>query len=789
MQKPEIPADEVHRLAALHGLCILDTPVEERFDRITRVAKQLFNVPIALVSLVDSGRQWFKSHQGLDATETPRDVSFCAHAILSDRTFVITDTRLDPRFVDNPLVTGPPHVCFYAGHPLRSADGSRVGTLCILDQQPREFTAVQQALMADLAAWVERELNQKTLSDALQQVDSSKSELQTVLDTIADGIIATSGTGRIQTVNPAMERLFGYRPNELIGNDIKMLLPDSFAAEVDAYVAGVPEGGGVQAVGTAREVTGRRNDASVFPMELTISQARVGETRMITAVVRDISERKAAERMKNEFLSTVSHELRTPLTSIMGSLELVSNGVGGQLPPQADALIEIAQKNAVRLVRLINDILDIDKLESGLMHLEIRVHDLKTLIATAIDANRDYARQFGVNLVLQGAPPDVLVEVDGDRLLQVFANLLSNAAKFSPAGSDVTVAAERIDGRIRVAVADRGPGISPEFAARIFQRFSQADSSDTRQKGGSGLGLNITKVLVERMGGVITFASEPGAGTAFFVEFPIAAPATTPIGLATSSAAPDASRVLICEADRDVARLIQAMLNEQGYESAIAYDAAEAKRMLDDRPYAAITVDAGLPAQSGLDLIRELRAHAETSNVPVVVISAHAEVARNVLGGPINVVDWIDKPINERRLLAGVRSAVSIDHKRPRILHVEDDADIVEILNRLLAADFDVEGVATLAGARRALQQNRYSLVILDMMLPDGHGAELFPVIQRLNDPPPVMIFSVLGRSDELPDIIAESLVKSQTSTSKLLQTIQRLGRGGSPAAVSDGAD
>ncbi len=233
-----------------------------------------------------------------------------------------------------------------------------------------------------------------------------------------------------------------------------------------------------------------------------------------------LDEQRRMERLKNEFISIVSHELRTPLTSIHGALGLINTGLGGELQPRARQLVDVAYRNSQRLVRLVDDILDLQKIESGAMAFQLHPLEVRPLLEQSIEANQSYAGRLGVALALAGAPAGVRVYGDADRLMQVMTNLLSNAAKFSPPGESVRVAAQRLDGAIRVSVTDRGPGIPEEFKERIFQKFAQADSSTTRDKGGTGLGLSITKAIVERLGGTIDFETDPATGTTFRFDLP-----------------------------------------------------------------------------------------------------------------------------------------------------------------------------------------------------------------------------------------------------------------------------
>jgi len=246
-----------------------------------------------------------------------------------------------------------------------------------------------------------------------------------------------------------------------------------------------------------------------------------GLERRLSAVLQDFEsaqdellEQKRMEKLKNDFISVISHEVRTPLTSIHGALNLLKSGLGGELNVQGVRLLDAAYRNSQRLVRLVNDLLDLQRIESGTMTFNLRPVDLRSLLEQSIEAGQPHAGQLETQLVLQRAPAGVRVRVDSDRMMQVMTNLLSNAAKFSPRGETVVVEAVRLDSRVRVQVTDSGPGVPAEFRARIFQKFAQAAPSSDR--GGSGLGLSITKAIVEHMSGHVGFESEPGRTTFYF---------------------------------------------------------------------------------------------------------------------------------------------------------------------------------------------------------------------------------------------------------------------------------
>jgi signal transduction histidine kinase len=244
------------------------------------------------------------------------------------------------------------------------------------------------------------------------------------------------------------------------------------------------------------------------------------ETRGLLRALRYAGERKRLERLKDEFVSTVSHELRTPLTSIMGSLGLLTNTAAGALSGPAERLLEIAHRNSQRLVRLVNDILDIEKLDSGHVVFDMRRVDVRSVAQESIDAIGELAQGLGVRFRIDSAPVVHEVRADADRLAQVVTNLLSNAVKFSPPNGEVVVTIESRADCVRILVRDHGPGIAPEFKSRVFERFSQADATNARRRGGTGLGLSIVKEIVDRLAGRVGFGDAAGGGTVFHVELP-----------------------------------------------------------------------------------------------------------------------------------------------------------------------------------------------------------------------------------------------------------------------------
>ncbi|HYC05210.1 MAG TPA: GAF domain-containing sensor histidine kinase [Azospirillaceae bacterium] len=417
-----IPSNDGDRLRALNRYDILDSEPEEAFDRITRLASSLLDAPIALVSLVDAARQWFKSRVGLDAVETPREFAFCHHAIQAEGLFVVSDATRDQRFAANPLVTGAPDIRFYAGAPLVTGDGHRLGTLCVIDREPRSLSARDAAILSDLAALVMDEM-----------------EL----------------------------RLAGYRARHELAE---------------------------------RE----RQRAEMARLAEESRQAREAAEQALAA--------------KLLFHATLTHELRTPLTAVIGFSELMENGIHGPLGNERyrDYAATIGG-SARHLLELINDMLDVSRIEAGRFEVETRRVSPRTLAEQALRMARGLAYEKGIDIRLQeGNWPDVVA--DPRAVKHILLNLLSNAVKFSPAKHGVMISAEALEDRLVLRVADEGRGIPAADLERLGRPYEQAAGTT----GGTGLGLALCRHLAEEQGGRLVIASTPGRGTTVSFDLPLA---------------------------------------------------------------------------------------------------------------------------------------------------------------------------------------------------------------------------------------------------------------------------
>ena len=600
--------------------------------------------------------------------------------------------------------------------------------------------------------------------DRALQAAATAERARNAFESAGDAMITLNPSGSIESVNAAAEQMFGYSADDLDRRDVSLLL--DLAEDGDGvFMERLGASRRALASGMVRELTGRRRDGKRFPADVALGVMNLPTGPHVVAVVRDISERRRVEEMKEEFVSTVSHELRTPLTSIAGSLGLLAGGAAGPLPEKAARLVGIAHANSQRLVRLINDILDIEKIESGKLTLDLSVVDLGDIAARSVEAMRGLADELGVQVTLTPAEP-APVRGDPDRLMQVVANLLSNACKFSPTGGVVTVS---VDPRARIArlsVQDQGSGIPEAFRSRIFSKFAQADGSGTRAKGGTGLGLAIAREITERHGGRLWFESPPGQGATFHLELPLAS--------GDAAVQQDGPRLLICEDDALAGEMLRQMLEHDGFAADLVGTGDQTLRAARTGWYAAVLVDLHLPDMDGVALIRALREDEATMHLPVVVVSGNVADGQE-RGGSLEVVDWLAKPFDQARLRSAVTAILQRRSDRPLVLHLDDDRDTLEVTASALGEIADVITADNLSSARAILRDRRPDLVILDLGLPDGSGLELLPDLEAAHGSAPVVVYSAQELDAHVADRVDAVLVKSRTSLTGLTRLVRDL--------------
>ena len=467
-----------------------------------------------------------------------------------------------------------------------------------------------------------RDITERKKSQQLQ------AQLAAIVEGSGDAIVGIDIDGVIVSWNPAAELLYGYRSIEALGRPIGIVIPSDKLSQMNEQFAGVLNG---DAVGHFETVLHSKFGA-LLDVDLTMSPIRnaQGVVVGISTIARDISLRKEADRRISEFYSTVSHELRTPLASIRASLGLLEGGVAGVIGGDALQLVEIARAESDRLIRLINDILDLRKIESGKLELKLKLVRLSDMLRTLLDSMRPMADEHQVKITLEKDESVDYMVMDRDRVIQVLANLLSNGIKFSPRGETITLAVADASPAqskaIRFTVADKGPGIKEDDMHKLFGKFQQLDSSDTRAKGGTGLGLAICKAIVEQHGGIVGVDSVPGIGSSFWFELPI-------VELPTAVPLPEAKQhsprtrrdgpvqVVIIEDDKSTLDLLERQLEPLGLNCFAASDGISALQLVREKHPDLIILDIGVPAPDGFEIVKTLRTEF-AARTPLIVYTS-----------------------------------------------------------------------------------------------------------------------------------------------------------------------
>lgn len=609
-------------------------------------------------------------------------------------------------------------------------------------------------LMLNLLATIGSQLCQFALRKKSEnELRKSEAYQSAILQAVPNCIITINHEQNIVSFNSQTMKEFNYTDKELQNKNIELLIPNIDIAEI---------------ISTTKTMTGFKKNEETFPIEVKASAMNIDDKLYTIIVVQDITERQKVDKLKNEFVSVVSHELRTPLTSIRGALGLIIGGATGSYTEKTKKLLDLANNNCERLLTLINDILDIEKIEAGKMDFQLKIINLNKLVKDTLEANKIYAQKYQINLVLIEEIENVNVDVDPNRLTQVLTNLLSNAIKFSPTGETVTLTIAPKEQYVRITVVNKGAGIPLEIQPKIFQKFTQADTSDTRNKGGTGLGLSISKAILEKFKSTLKFVSEPNVETNFYFDLPIYMEFA-------ENYEKQADKILICEDDEEQANYISELLQSYGFTTDVTSTVEEAKDLLQHNHYQVMLLDLLLPDQDGISFLRELKNDKQTENLSIIVLSVIAQTGKKMINDEgFMVKDWLDKPIDFDKLMHLLNKIKDKNYpKKPLILHVEDDPITSEIIKSLLEEQGEVISATTINETKEKLQNHTFDLLILDLLLPDGNAEELLPLISKYKIP--VIIYSSQELHKTLPKIVKHVVLKSANSNEKLLNVVKHV--------------
>ncbi len=601
-----------------------------------------------------------------------------------------------------------------------------------------------------------RERAYQALDEALHEQRRGQARIRAVVDSVADALVLMSPNGRFSIVNRAFEEMLGVPAEEVRGHTLEgvsAMFDKAFPALKNMHdsVADAASDRERQFSQVLKQEWPEPRDLSLFSTPVFSDDEYLGRLY----VFRDITREREVDRMKTEFVSMVSHELRTPLTSIKGFTDLILDGDAGEVDEEQREYLEIVQKNADRLLGLINDLLDISRIESGRIHLKIEPVSLQEIVSLVVATMQPQLETKDQPLSVEIDPAASRVMGDRDKLVQVLTNLVSNAHKYSPEGRPIRIEVTRQNGFAHVAVIDKGFGISTEDQAKLFTRFFRVENSLTREIGGTGLGLNIVKSIVELHGGGISVVSRPGAGSTFAFTVPLAEesvaeetvetpPATleaeeaVPVpAVATSDAMIGGVRsILVVEDDADTARLIEHHLEKAGYEVDVASSGEQALQLLQWITPDLITLDLQLPGMDGFEFAATLAENPETHNIPVLALSVLQDEEQR--DAAVGILKSLPKPIDRQGLLDTVAEMLAEEDMR-KILVVEDDPDVTRLLRTALAKqDLDVLSAGDGETGLRMAGQEHPGLILLDLHLPGMHlpGMDGFAVLHQLKQTP-----------------------------------------------------
>jgi two-component system, sensor histidine kinase and response regulator len=528
--------------------------------------------------------------------------------------------------------------------------------------------AAQRADLEAVNIIIEQKVEEKT--QELYESEKETRRFAEVLRQCDDAIMAVTPDMTVITWNQGAERMYGYKAEEIVGKSAALITAPRHMEMAKAIINRVVHGETVENLEGKAVLKGGKE----IPISSTISPIRNndGVIDSLSLVIRDISQKKLVEQRIKEFYSTVSHELRTPLTSIRGALALLADGVVEPGSEEAVELVQLARSSSIRLVRLINDILDLRKIEEGKLDFNIDSYSTEELVENAVNAMQGLADERSV-IIKAESIEYVQLEADSDRITQVLSNLISNAIKYSQPQGEVEVTVKQKDRMVRFNVFDQGPGIPVELQHKLFGKFQQIDSSDSRAKEGSGLGLSISKAIVEQLGGRIGFESKPGQRTHFWFELPSLAKENVE-PTKQSAEINDKPKVLVVEDDRELSSVVKISLEHQGYHCYLAANLEEARSVLSTTEVDVVVLDVGLPDGSGLKLIDELRSSGNSllNDLPVVVITGGDSIQKYLYRAAI--CDWVAKPFDQDILERSIRRALISKASRQRILVVDDDS-------------------------------------------------------------------------------------------------------------------
>ncbi|SKB52012.1 PAS domain S-box-containing protein [Salegentibacter holothuriorum] len=684
--------EEIKRLQTLLSYNILDTPYEEDFDELAQLIALICEVPIAVISMIDDKRQWYKAKVGVDGSETPIEETFCQYTIVQDELLEISDALLDERVKDNPHVTSENGIRFYAGMSLKAENGRNIGTVCVVDGEPKELSEKQRKALRLLTKQamhliearqknknLTTELNsilEKRIEQTQRKLEIKEIENKDLMNAVknSSGVVEFKPDGIIISVNQNFEEISGYTESELLGSHHKMLVePEDYTESDELW----------KSLGRCKSKTGRvrriAKDGSEIYLQASYNpiQNIEGEVIKVVKISQDITKeiearlslQKAKEmaenlnEQKDNFITNVSHEIRTPIHAVLGFTDLLLENEGDAHKVNYLNAVKIAGDS---LLFIVNDILDLSKMEAGLLQIDKDVFDIRDAVTRVFSILHLKAHQKKIEFEPLVSPevPTLLIG-DKNRLSQILINLLSNAIKFTSQGSvslEITVRQNTPEKTIlEFKVSDTGIGIPKDKLETVFQRFLQADEDTSQKYGGTGLGLNISRQLIEKQEGSIEVKSEHGKGTDFIFDISFEKPVEDIELLKVEEKEAQREykgKILVCEDSELNQRLVKAILKRKGLLVDIASNGEEALSFLKENSYDLIFMDVQMPVKNGYETTKVIRNRLGLTT-PIVALTANFMATERQKCKEVGMDDYLAKPFQKKQLFEKVEKWVS----------------------------------------------------------------------------------------------------------------------------------
>ncbi len=680
---PSVESLELERLQSLLSYNILDTPKEEEFEGLVQLIAIICDVPTAIISLIDDKRQWYKAKIGIELDEVLLGDSFCQYTVVQDEILEITDTLLDERVNNNPYVTAEDGIRFYAGIPLRASDGHNIGTICVVDKMPKKLTEKQRKglmLLTDqVMMLIEARRKNKRLGGELDAIllqkinDVQRKLLQKSVEfnellhaiQLSNSVVEFSPEGKILKANEKFLNSVGYSLEELLGAHHAVLLNEEDKVVNNAFWQNLKNGnyksGRVKRIAKdGSEVYLQASYNPILDIEnqvvkvIKISQDITKETEAEQTIIQAklLAERLNAQ--KDDFIANMSHELRTPIHAILGFTQLLMEQEVDHAKMNQLQIIKTAGDS---LLYIINDILDLSKIESGAFLIDRSKFELQSLIKNVFSILHLKAHQKKINFNFE-IDPEVPYQIVGDhnRLIQVLINLLGNAVKFTNQGGvhlHISVQENAENKYLKFIVSDTGIGVPSDKLDLIFERYSQADESISQKYGGTGLGLNISKQLIEKQQGTITVESELGVGSKFIFLIPLIKVQEAEINdIKQKIFNPEIHkelRILICEDNELNQRYLKAIFTNSPFNVKLAFNGIIGIEAFEQDTFDLVMMDLQMPEMDGYQATKHIRETLK-SDVPIIAMTANFlfNEKEKCLKNGMN--DYLSKPFSKDEL-------------------------------------------------------------------------------------------------------------------------------------------